>query len=177
MKMDKSYKPELCASDDSTRTQLCEPWLDVEKKRLCATNGHMLISVPIETDDVDATGPLPSDALKAARKACGRSASEISLSANGTVQIPGGASFPRDKTVQFPPIDQVIPSYKKGDKGTVTFGVNAHYLATLAKALGSDTGVIQITIKIENGTTLDPLLVSRDVGHKDEVALVMPCRV
>ena len=48
-------KFEKCAAEarNDPRTYLSQPWLDVDKKRLLTTDGHVMAVIPVEVDDDD----------------------------------------------------------------------------------------------------------------------------
>jgi hypothetical protein len=51
MKMDPKFKPQLCTADPKDRLDLSAPWLDAKARRVVATDGHMLISIPVEVEE------------------------------------------------------------------------------------------------------------------------------
>lgn len=173
MKFASKYRPELAASDDTTRDHLCHVELDVAGKRMIATDGHRLVVVACEPDADDVSGPVTEDALKAARKLAGRSQGDAFLHANGTLVTYGGPTFPRpSRETPFPTVDRVVPKgMNEGDKGTHTFRVNARYIAEIAKAMGTEN--IAITVKTRDA--LAPIMV-RPCGDDAAFALVMPVR-
>lgn len=158
MKMDPRFRPELCASQDDSRYSLLTPWLDPVKKRVVATNGHMLVAVPVE--DVPGHGreePVGPLQLAMARK---------------------GEDFPHvvGAHVKYPAYEQVVPTFRPGSPGTVTIGLSAEYLRKIAEALGADKGQVLVTVSVER--PFDPLLVTdawngRDLGA---YGLLMPVR-
>lgn len=173
MKMDKRYRPELIASKDETRSMLLEPWLDVVNKVVVASNGHMLVAVPVETGEGDTTGVMPSEALKAGRKAA-KGLAEVEIAANGAATTTSGASFVR-KDMNFVPWQAVVPSYRKGDKDTITIFFDANYLKQLVDALGCD-GLVSLTFPKSNDD--DPIVIRSESksAREGEIAVLMPIR-
>lgn len=176
MRFDSKYKPELCASKDLTRENLLFVELDVKEQALLATDGHRLIKVPCIPEDGDVTGPVTADALKAARKAAKvRRSAFADLKANGALTLPDGTSLPRPGSRQFPPWQEAIPR----TEGRRQIAFNAKYLKEIADALGSDDGIVVLSIGED---ARDPLLVyafgenqlAAD-GPLDPFAVLMPC--
>lgn len=175
MRMNRDLFPELCASKDETRFHLCTLHLDVEGKCIVATDGHKLVTVPVIPDEGDHTGAITIDALKHARKlarAAGKSCTELQIKANGAQVCADGTTFKRPD-VQFPPYRQVVPTFKRGDEGTITICFSAAYLAEIAKSLDGGNSPVEVTMM--RGDDLAPLVVkvSNGEGH----AVLMPCRM
>lgn len=174
MYVDPKFKLDKIVSQDPTRPNLNSPYLDVDKKRLVATNGYCLVMVPVEEVDQDTKGMIPLDALRAAGK--GRMRSEIV--ANGDVKVLG-VSYPRPQD-KFPPIGHVLPRFKEGAEGTITtIGVDAQYIADLAKAMNAKQVKITINIDPENprlAVETDPMLVE-PIHPNGATGVLMPCRV
>lgn len=178
MKFKAKLRPEDIASTDETRRHLTNVWFDKEKSKLVATNGHMIITVPCEAEACDSTGPVPTAALKSARKRKDKkNYARVRLSKR--LADDGRALHRRDQGVTYPPYETVFPSFKKGDKGTVTFGVNPHYLVALLRAAGGDgtySPLLEITVNVTK-EMLDPIRVVAAYGDRDCEMVVMPGRV
>ena len=110
--------------------------------------------------------------------------------------------FPRPDLagMQFPPYQQVTPTFKAGDAGTITIGLNAEYLLALARALAvsKKAAVVELTIKLPKVTKvtdawdpeerqnmtehlvldhmLDPIVVKTSFSS-DAIGVLMPARV
>ncbi len=194
MRFDSKYVPELSASTDETRPQLCHVELDVAGKRLLATDGHRLVVIPCEPEAGDVSGPITAVALTAARKHAKAVAkavpkyqrdkhdSRARIHANGSLAVGDesnpGPTFPRptrDEYSAYPPVDKVIPkNMTPGSDGTVTFGINARYLAELAKAMGAEN--IQVTVRISDA--LAPVIIRTSEGSSDApLSVCMPVRI
>jgi DNA polymerase III sliding clamp (beta) subunit (PCNA family) len=170
MKFDAKYKPELCASKDYTRPMLAHVELDVEHKRMLATDGHRLVVVPVTIEDHDASGPISKEALVASRKATKNTNGDAWIKANGSLAV-YGATLDRPAARQFPPVEQVIP---KDRKATISF--SAKYLKEIADALGSKDGVVTLGIDGDD----EPIMVWEGKGKGsdgDPFAVLMPCRL
>ena len=181
MKMDKSHKIENCISPDTTREHLCKAYLDTEKKRLVATDGHMMAVVPVIVEEGDVSGFVTADAIKTARKV--KVNPEVSIHCNGALAIDNGPTFARPTDGQFPPYEQVMPEYRQGDAGTITIGLNAGYLHDLMQALGSPkSGIVSLTIPVKVGEDgkldagLEPIVVGTS-NAGGAVGVLMPARV
>lgn len=177
MKFKANLRPEEIASKDITRTHLTNVWFDKDKKKLVATNGHMIITVPCEPGEGDVTGPVPSEAIKNARRRKLK---------DGTARVrlgkkladDGKSLHRREQGVIYPPYETVFPKFKRGDKGTITFGVNPHYLVALMRAAGSTSrsGLVALTLNI-TPPMIDPIRVVAEYGDRECEMVVMPGRV
>lgn len=171
MKVDRKYEVErLC--DGSSRH--ADPWLTADGF-LCATNGRALVRIPGVASVGDAPGMVPTEALKAARKAT--RLSEVVLLCNGTVDVPGEASY-RRPDVSPPDTDSVWP---KDRQARVQIAIDPFLLADLAKALGAHKDerpclVLQIAVNADGSIdTSLPVLVHASPREKatDPAGLVM----
>lgn len=174
MNFPKNAKIEKVASTDISRPSLVNPYLDVERKALVATNGHAMVMVPVGIDDGDHAGPVSSEALQAARKAAGKSNDMASISVNGAQVIPGGPTFPRPPEVEFPKYTAVIPEYPDE---CVRISFNPWLLMQVVEAMGVDKGlpIILTLASVDKSGTLDPIKVTRDDGGA--YGVIMPCRI
>ena len=64
MKM-RNTKIESAVDSKEMRLHLTEPFLDVENKRLVATNGKILTAIKVEVQPEDVSGYISKDALEA----------------------------------------------------------------------------------------------------------------
>lgn len=178
MELDKQLKPELFVTKDLTRAWCTECHLDVQAKRIYATDGHRLIAVPASCENDDTSGWVSAEALAAARKLAKHQPC-LTITANGSLHTGAGRSgpnFPRrsQHDATFPRVAQLLsppPTAK-----ALTFGVNANYIADCAKAMG--TVNVQITVYYERGEshTSHPLFIG--CSSQPEVqCLVMPVRL
>lgn len=172
-----NYKPELCASNDETRPHICEVYLDAEKGKLCATNGHVLVRLPVETsqdpDKPDVTGFVSRDALAVARKNGGQ------LECSSELKTANGQAFPRpSKGEVFPPYQKVIPAPKETD---IKVGLNPQYLWDMARALGWEKKTHKcMVLHIDPTDPLSPVRVtlgdSDPAGETDALGVIMTMR-
>lgn len=169
------YRIEDVASDDPIRQHVFHPYLDVEQKLLIATNGYSLAAVPVGVDEGDRSGPIPKAAIKSART---RKITSARIRAKKTLVDVNGGPMYRRGSATFPPWQQVMPSWKEGDERTVTFGIDARLLLSLAQAIGSRRGGVVITVRVpDSGSDMtDPVVVRVD-SPNGEIGLLMPRRV
>ncbi len=172
MKINKRFKPELCVSKDPERFQLHDPYLDVKEGRLFATDGAMLVSLPVETDVDERSRYIAAPLCKVARQLGDKLAlAEIV----GDEIRPSGVLWPlEDMGKKFPPVTEVIPKFRPGDPGTITIGIDARRLRKLADAIGAE-GQVWITKELDPSATNGPVLVTLE-GDVDEFAVLMPLR-
>lgn len=170
MQFETHYKIELAVGDDS-RGPLAFVNYDAEKKRLIATNGHVLASVPCTPDEGDHGVLLSVDSIKAARKA---NKSTPTLLCNGVAKVPNGPQFEHpDAWLKFPEWMRVLPTFDTLSRGTVTVAINPALLMTLAKALGAEKGVV-LTLNLAN---MDgPIRVVGSSASNDGLGVLMPMR-
>lgn len=148
-------KFEKCAATKAdVRYYLREPWLDVDGKRLLATDGHVLAVIPVEVDDDDTTGTVPMDAVKAVRKVSKKGGELLLETAHANAY---GVRYPREEC-KYPDVDRILEPANNG-KGTPDIVVDAKLLYDLAQAL------------IECKTT-EPALVRLYFKRDDDSGLV-----
>lgn len=166
MKIPKDCKMELCASRDAARSQSIHN-IHVERLedgtgRAVATNGRMLVIVPVEFEEGDEPGYLTPEALKAGRKLkCGP---DMSIKANGDLKLANGVCFPRPRVndLPYPNYRQVIPT----SEPTFRVAFNARMLADLAEAMGTEVVTLEF---------VDTLTAIRVSGH-GRCGVLMPVR-
>ena len=147
MKYDANYRPELCLSKDHTRTNICYAHLDTAAKRLFATQGNMIVSIPVEVAREDITGGIGRENLVAAYKGKGKGKNtEIQIDASTTVKHNGFPEY----------FHKVIPEYRIGTPGTISLSFDPKLLKALADAMG--THAIVLTVPIEDSLT-QPIVV------------------
>lgn len=132
---------DCCAKDDEPRYYLKWPYLDLSGKKplLVATNGAILAAITVRIDGEVSEGPLPVEALKAARR-------EVS----GTSENPKLLVFDKewvgtekalfrrpgmDGKYKFPDWRRVVPEVEADQQPDI--GFDAEYLARCQRALGN----------------------------------------
>lgn len=180
----KFLKPKLetIASKDITRQTLVNPWLDLsdpKKPMLVATDGHRLMALPADewVEEHDTHGPVPIDAIKAARKLKTR----IDLT-SATTAIVNGVAYPRVPTDRLltstiEAFHACLPSWRRilpvVDRPEMRIQINANYLADVAGVLGA----ANVAIHADAVDVLAPLRVTvtgEDGNSPDAIAVVMP---
>lgn len=177
MKFDTTLKIEKIASKDETRYALNGVYHDKEAKKLVATNGHILVAIPVTENEHDDAGLMPLDAVKYARDAAKKNKASEAPNAtivDGKISIPmSGAAVPAVENVQFPEWQRVLPSFNPADRNVVTITLNAKYLAALADALGSRDDSLQLTFALDNA--YGPVMVRAGTDNGN-VGAIMPIR-
>lgn len=173
MKFQRKYNIGRIASTDYTRPHLTSVFLDVENKRMYATDGRALAVVPCEVDVGDRSGMLPVEAVGrarrmkqpeiAARKRLARVGKEVMYTRPGASPVP---------------VDSVIPKFKYGDAGTVSISLNPEFLLNAAKAIGRGkefTGSALVTLTFQpTENELSPIVLSWE--DEEAHAVLMPGR-
>lgn len=173
---------ELAVAKGDVRYYLNYVYLDLRVPKapmLVATNGHFLIAVPVKPEANVKQGPIPVDAIKAARKANKRE--PVLVFENGMVGT---------RNVMFRrPDDVTWPDWRKASFSTDEapfagdVGVNGAYLAAINKAMGSQG--LRVMLGRDKDGAIDPAkpLRVRANGRGAEVernegviAVVMPMR-
>ena len=169
MKFEKRHKIESAvASKKDYREKLQDCYLDVEKPRLLATDGHILAIVPVETGEHDTTGYISVEALTSQRKATGKKVEHVELACNGSVALPDGRTFPREDYGIYPNVDSVLP---KPESRNFHVALNADLLHRLADAIGSEVVVLHFD-------TTNPLGCISVTGKATlATGAIMPCKL
>lgn len=184
MKFEARYFPELGVSTDVTRTHLLHVFLDLSEKKLVSTNGHILLVIPCEVEAKDVDGLVSVEAIEYARRAAG-GGKTISVGCSADKLVCRGATFDRPSEGEsgkgvhaFPPWRSVLPTYKRGDKGTVTFGVDANYIRQVTRGIGvGDECFANVVLTLPTGSErmIDPFVVRDSSGNGSEAfAILMP---
>lgn len=170
MRLDPRYRVEKVVSKDFLRPPLTAAHLNVETKRLLATNGMAAVSVPVEVEAGDRSGLVPVRALKQHRKGA-------KVVARLGLVVAGDELYRRGKNDHPLGVEKtragIWPTFKRGEKGTVSIGISAALLHELANALGESypAGVV-LTFRPK---TLDPILVE-PASAGEAVGVLMPMR-
>jgi hypothetical protein len=152
VKIDPKYRPEACVRSDGERLNLSAPYLDVNLRRVVATDGRMLVAVPVEVEPRDASGFIGPSQLDIARD--------------------------RQPRGTFPDWTAIVPPFREGQDGTVTIGLSAALLSSLADALGCD-GRRQVALTWKPDEPFAPMLVraAETDAHPDALGLLMPVKI
>ena len=171
MKLPKT-KFEKAVNTKEVRSYIADAHFD--GKRLLATDGHIMLVIPVEVDDGDVAGPVPAEAVKQARRS---KADDIFLAKDKV--ITGGVTFPRENKGKYPDVDQVIKGAHDG-VGKPDLTLNAKLMHDLALGLCSDTKypIIKVWFKRDEKGEIDknsPLRFESAKGSDDGFGLIMPC--
>jgi hypothetical protein len=195
MKMHKAFKPETIATRDQTRDSLTAPHLDGDYLR--ATDGKMMVYVPVEREKGDVDGHVPVSAFKPARQAVRKRRREME-NYELTVALPLQSAVVRDYRegtalvvkrphhLQFPKRENTDGFFSQDD--TLDVGINAALLLQVVKALGSDRGQCVLRFRKDANGNLDaqaPIEVSAiytfaygpEKPDKDGHGVIMPVRI
>lgn len=166
MKAPKTKLEAVCEKPGhGARVYLTMPHLDVEKKRLIATNGHALVVHPVELEEGDTSGPVPLDALRVIRAK--RAGDSIALSGNAVAE---GLTYPRpDFGGYYPDVDRVIPA-KPDTPPTIVF--DAASLLALAQAMTDKKPIVRVWV----GKTPHDALYIEAIYAPGVVGVQMPSR-
>lgn len=167
------------AAKNDIRDYLNAPQLDTVGKRVIATDGKILATIPVEIEDGEICGPVPVEAIAAARKAVtARSPEqrcEIRCNGDGSgVTVPAaGVTYDRPITGKFPDIDRVIPPIADTDR---MYAIDVALLNRLAKALSTSTrDGLQVTLRIPEDASKPARVESW--SNPDAVGVIMPLRL
>lgn len=174
MRISKHYRPEVVASKDADRFNLTDPYLDARAARVVATDGRMLVALPVETDKQERSRYLSVHLLKAAR-----SLGEEDAPAEIEDQEirPFGVLWPAEQMGrEFPQWKKALPSFRAGGPGTITLALDAKRLKALADAMGTGGHVL---LTLEPGRPAEdpgPILVQPLSPRAKEMGVLMPMR-
>jgi hypothetical protein len=133
MKLPES-KIELAASTEQSRFTLQAVKLDVEHKRMMATDGHIGAIVPCEVEEGDQSAMLSLESIKQIRAMQRRSkAVPVTIKTNGKAIVTGNGETVEYELVpgQFPNLDMVMTKVE----GAATITLDVALLLRLAQAL------------------------------------------
>jgi hypothetical protein len=157
----------ICAIEAS-RYMLADPWLDVGRKSLVATDGYMLVCFPVEVEEGEISGSVPWHALKHHIRDHKQitSISTLICSEKAVLILSDKTEITYSRHFEkFPKWPSVIPKRK----GRPTITLDARLLANLQMSM--DATAVDLWI----GAPDEAILVG--ASHDDEpLAIQMPCR-
>lgn len=167
MKLHKKILIEAVTSNERDRPALAEPYLDVEKQRIVATNGRTLAIVPVVVDEGDTSGYVSAHCLREARKAAkGKEHIVMGLAVecviggqSAIIERDGDGRLPAGKP--YPSVDQVIPNPKEND---CMIAIDAQQLWMLAQAIGTKGVVLRFNSAELTAITVSPCLNTKFNG-------------
>jgi len=161
-------KIEGVCSNDESRLVLNNVHLNVEKKRLEASDGKMAVMIGVEPEDGDTSGLVSVDVFKAARKA------KSGVKLNGNATLDNSATMPRATAEGiFPDVGAVIPGFYKPEL-THTVCLDAEKLLALAHTLndpkGRCSGAVRLWVNSKDGC----IVVKGWFNTDRDIGLLMP---
>lgn len=165
MKLNKSEKIEKCAESEKSGRIVPEVlknvYMDVETKKLVATDGLKLVALEFTPDEGDTSGLIPTNVLKTARKN-----KIMSISANGNIKDNiNGIQYERPQG-NYPKWQMVIPPL---DRESIKIMINPSQLMDIAEALGSPEF---LTLEIGKNDVKKPIRLTKRSG--ESFGLLMP---
>ena len=177
-----SNKIESVASNQESRYCLRAVQLDVEKKRIMATDGHILAIVPCEVDAEDHSALIGLDTVKSLRAMQKRSkvhgtSIPVQIRTNGkiTATAMGESAEFAVAEGRFPNVDMIV----KEVEGPPTVSLSVELLYKLAEALHSNSigssnpGHVSLWVKDASSAVVVKSTQSEDKGA---VGVIMPVR-
>lgn len=142
------------------RESISEPYFDADKKVIVATDGKVMVLLPVDNSENDVSGHIPIEVISQAQKQSGILMSEKTI----TVDTKGvKTEYPRPDLGSFPQFESVtIPADKS--KKVVAFKIDLRLLKAVEEAFGSG----EVTVEVPEDDH-SPLRVLQD----DKLAYVM----
>ena len=175
MKLAKIHKLESVVSKDDTRPAIMQPF--IQGGRAIATDGKMLASVPIETEEGEEVEGMriPVDALKAARKATLKLFPDSTLTlTEKSASVLSGASFPvLHHEVTLPKVAEIVSAKLEKEEAAFCVTLDIDLLKRLSEALGTE----KITLCFKDDKSVITVLPS-GLENRDNKSfgLLMPIR-
>ena len=139
----KACKIEGVVARENTRHAIMGVQVNAERKSLIATDGRILLELPVADMNGETTAVVPTEAFKALRKGRG---GRLRLRCDGAHAIVGG----NDTEVifyvlegPFPDVATVLDAAPDAGNADVVLGIDAKLLARLAAGMGTDSVVLR----------------------------------
>lgn len=169
MRIRKSFNLEAVASKDPTRANIFEVLNLRDDGTLEATNGRVIVRVPVQKLDTDKPGSIPAKALRYAR--ANSEGKEVEIFPSGeSVSTADGTVFKAHQGGEFPKTKEVFPTFT--EENSVHFTVDAGMLLKALEAMGAINR--PITFRISG--SLEPIGLSAEIDSDKAVATLMPMR-
>lgn len=122
------------------RESISEPYFDADKKVIVATDGKVMVLLPVDNSENDVSGHIPIEAISQAQKQSGILMSEKTI----TVDTKGvKTEYPRPDLGSFPQFESVtIPADKS--KKVVAFKIDLRLLKAVEEAFGASDVVVEV---------------------------------
>ena len=182
MRIHKSFHVEKCLlSPKEERPYFVNAWLDVVKKVVHASDGNLVVTVPVDVHGGDTSGWVTGEAFSAARKGRDKDSADPDLASIDLTDdhiVIKGAMFPRPQhdVIRSPTHEAAQNPDRCGDEGTTTICVNARLLLNLAQALGSVEAGVILTFSTLAAETSISVMPNRE-DHPDLSGTLMPMRM
>jgi hypothetical protein len=174
MHFDKQFNLSKIIPKNDVREYLNNAHLDTENSRLIATDGEKLVIIPVTIDDGDTSGPVSTEAIKAAIKAAGKTG-DAGITCKTDLAVWNGATYPRPENYSstvYPNIDRVIPK-----PAAVHVSINARMLADVQAAMGCKHGVnLQFAVNSDGSINRHAAVRVTAYGDDRPLAVIMPLR-
>lgn len=174
MKISKLHKLESACSKDETRPTITQPF--VQNGRAIATDGKILASVPIQTDEGEEVEGkrIPIDALKAARKATLKMYSNATLTlGEKSCSLPNGASYPvlhsEHDGSRLPRVAEIVSVKLNREDAAFYVSLDISLLERLSEAIGCQ----KVTLCFKDAKSIITVLPNDANGA---FGLLMPMR-
>jgi hypothetical protein len=167
MQIERKYKIEKAVSADASRESLQNVF--ISRRHAMATDGKILAIVPVQCEEDDEIGWLTPEALKHARKVCGKGLESVHIGLNGAQILPDGTVMKRPDEHKPPKIVHLLRRAQQGKYYRI--GINASCLKSLADALGTDELVL------ECGQPAEAVMVTPLHREDGCLGLIMPIRL
>lgn len=172
---------ELAAAKSDVRWYLNWPYLDMtdrKKPAMVATNGHVMAMAPVAVTGSVQAGPLPFEAIVAARKAAKKTGKTAKLTFAGDLVGTSDQMFKRPKH------DFTYPDWRKIVNDADVNGrehdvaLNGDYMAMMQKVIGSGN---YKSVRIFCGRDGAKIAANKPVvfkgsTHSEAIGIVMPMR-
>ena len=140
-----------------------------------ATNGRVLVVVPVQMEEKDTPGRVTREALALSRLKKNWPKDDTKgfvcqIGLNGHQELKNGWKLPRpgDEMGHFPDIEVVIP--KKGTTRDFVFSIDPKLLLDLAQAMGSKLVTLRVNMEAQDGILVEP----SDGIRSDAIGVIMP---
>jgi hypothetical protein len=171
MHFDKQFNLSKIIPKNATRECLNNAHLDTENSRLIATDGCKLVIIPVTIDDGDTSGPVSTEAIKAAIKAAGKTG-DAGITCKTDLAVWNGATYPRPEKMEYPDVDKLIPK-----PAAVHIAIDARLLADVQAAMGCKHGVnLQFAVNDDGSINRQAAVRVTAYGDDRPLAVIMPLR-
>lgn len=170
MKIYDRYRPEKCVLKTTDGSEVLKHML-VERTEggrgiLSATDGAMLVRLPVELGESDEAGAVSVDAMNQAREYAKVGEYEIHLRTRAVIDVPDlKAEHARMNLLIVPNTAKIFPKTKV----KMAIGLDTKKLRAIAEAMGSD----QVIIELRDEATV---IVVRPINDGPEIGALMPLK-